>query len=151
MSGMKIQKTGPASIVLVLESAEATHEDLRKRALEALQREGISARGIPQLTAYTAGNQTVVFVMAEGDAYTYFGFACADDLMDAATEVGTLMPHADAMLCRAGGQLYLATANHGAGELLREYASVVSAEPEGCHDADMLIPSDAFNILSGKC
>lgn len=62
---MKIQKTGPDSVLMVLNAAELQDdEDLRRRACEALASEGIPAGTSPEVTAYTAGGKTVVFVCA---------------------------------------------------------------------------------------
>ena len=79
---MKIQKTGPDSVLLVMDAAELRGEnDLRRRAFEALESEGIPVGGAPELTAYTAGDKTVVFVCASAQNDTYFGFDSADDLL----------------------------------------------------------------------
>lgn len=149
---MKIQKTGPDSVLMVLNAAELQKEtDLRRRACEALASEGITAGTFPEMTAYTVGDKTVVFVYAGEQRDTYFGFDTADDLLDAAYEAERLFPEAGARLCRADGRLYLATACHSAAELLREYASEIVEDDEFCEDGEIIIAQGAFQILSGRC
>lgn len=149
---MKIQKTGPDSVLMVLNASELQGEkDLRRRACEALASEGIPTGESPEVTAYTAGDKTVVFVCAGGRHDTYFGFDSADDLLDAAYEAERLFPGAGARLCRVDGRLYLATACCRASELLREYASEVIESSEFCQNGEVIIAQSAFQILSGRC
>ena len=149
---MKIQKTGPDSVLLMLDAAELRGEnDLRKRAFEALESEGIPAGNAPELTAYTAGDKTVVFVCAGAQNDTYFGFDNAADLLDAAFEAERLFPDAGARLCRVNGRLYLATPCNRAAELLREYASDILKNDEFYADSEVIIARSAFQILSGRC
>ena len=149
---MKIQKTGPDSVLMVLNAAELQDdEDLRRRACEALASEGIPAGTSPEVTAYTAGGKTVVFVCAGGQSDTYFGFDSADDLLDAAYEAERLFPDASARLCRVDGRLYLATPCRRAGELLREYTSEVVENNRFCENGEVIIAQSAFQILSGRC
>ena len=149
---MKIQKTGPDSVLMVFSAAELkSKDDLRQRAFEALKQEGIPAGNAPELTAYTAGDKTVVFVNASVTADTYFGFDSASDLLDAAYEAERLFPDAGARLYRVGRRLYLATPCHHASELLREYAVDVIEHDTFCEDCEMMIAHSAFQILSGRC
>ena len=150
---MKVQKTGPESVLLVLETAELPDGyDLKKQAVEVLKGMGISTESSPELTAYSAGGQTMVFVSAvHGQAVTYYGFSDTDALMDAALEVRRLFPEAEAGLCRQDGKLYVATTGCGPGELLREFAErVIRAEDFG-DDFELLLPEKAFQILAGRC
>ncbi len=151
---MKVQRTGPDSILLVLNTDEVQGEyDLRRRALEALEQEGISAGDDPELTAYSAGGKTVVFVRAAAQVYTdtYFGFDSTEDLLDAACEAERLFPDASARLCRIDGRYYLATSCGGPGELLREYAGDMIEAEDLCEDCEVLIAQGAFQVLSGRC
>lgn len=149
---MKIQKTGPDSVLMVMDAAELQGEsDLRRRAFEALESEGITVGSAPELTAYTAGDKTVVFVCAGTQSDTYFGFESADDLLDAAFEAERLFPKAKARLCRVNGRLYLATPCRHAAELLREYTLDIIEHDEFCEDSEVIIARSAFQILSGRC
>lgn len=149
---MEIQKTGPDSVLMVLNAAEVKNkDDLRQRAFEALKQEGIPADGAPELTAYTAGDKTVVFVNAGVPVDTYFGFDSADDLLDAAYEAERLFPDARARLYRVKGRLYLATSCHRAAELLREYAADIIEQDEFNEDCETVIAHSAFQVLSGRC
>lgn len=149
---MKVQKTGPDSVLVVLDAAElGDGQDLRSRAFEALEREGIPAVGEPELTAYTAGSETVLFVCAAAREDTYFGFDSADDLLDAASEAQRLFPEAGARLCRADDRLYLATSCRRAAELLREYAAEIVENGDFTEESETIIAHGAFQILSGRC
>ena len=149
---MKVQKTGPDSVLLVLNVSELQDEnELRRRAREALASEGIPAGETPEMTAYTAGGKAVVFVCAGERHDTYFGFDTADDLMDAACEAERLFPKAGASLRRADGRFYLTTDCRHAAELLREYASVIAEDGRLCENSEVILAQGAFQILSGRC
>lgn len=149
---MKVQRIGPDSLLLVLDRTECPEEqDLRQQASAALRQEGIAETEEPELTAYTAGRQTLVFVKACAHGITYFGFEQAEDLLDAAREAGRLFPGAAAQLCRKAGRFYLATSSASAAELLREYAWDIREESTIDRTAEVLIPANAFEILSGRC
>lgn len=150
---MKVQKTGPDSILLVLNATELQEsgKDLRRRARDALASEGIPTGESPEVTAYTAGDQTVVFVCAGAQDDTYFGFDSADDLLDAAYEASRLFPDTGASLYRVDGRLYLATTCRHAGRLLGEYAGEILKDDAVCGERERLIAKNAFQILSGRC
>ena len=150
---MRIQRTGPDSVLLVLDSGELGDAcELRRQAKAALESAGISAEYGPEFTAYSSGGKTVVFVTAGHEpADTYFGFPGAEALMDAACEAERLFPAAEAKLCCMDGRFYLATACGGAGELLREYAVNVMDAGDVCGDCRVLLAENAFQILSGRC
>ena len=148
---MKVQRIGPDSLLLVLDRTELPEgTDLRQQAAAALRQEGIAPAEEPELTAYTAGCQTLVFVQACAHGTTYFGFEQAEDLLDAAREAGRLFPDAPAQLIRKAGRFYLVTAFAPAAELLREYAWDIRAESAIDRAAEVLIPANAFEILSGR-
>lgn len=149
---MKIQKTGPDSVLVVLGTDEFCGEnDLRRKAYEALKSEGIVTGDPPVLTAYTSGSMTIVFVRANVHEYTYFEFNSAEDLIDAAFEARNLLPGSNAKLLRMNERLFIATDCSKACELLREYAFEVIEDHNFGSDAEILISEEAFKILTGRC
>lgn len=149
---MKVQRIGPDSLLLVLDQTELLDDqNLRRQASAALEREGMSPCEEPALTAYTAGQKTLVFVQIGVHNTTYFGFQNAEDLLNAAHEAGRLFPQTAAQLYREAGCFYLATASSRAADLLREYTWDIRDGSAADSVAELLIPANAFEILSGRC
>ncbi len=134
---MRIQRTGPDSVLVVVENAELTG-DIESHARAALVQEGIEVTGRPDCDAYTAGRETLIFARARHNA-VYYEFACVEDLIDAARMVRrmNLKCLSGISLLRGQANYYIACTGSGAEAVLAEYACRLPDGPrESCRNFD---------------
>lgn len=130
---MRIQKTGPDSVLVIADTAELTG-DIESHARAALAQEGIAVPGRPDCDAYTAGGETLIFARA-GHSVVYYQFACAEDLIDAARLMRRMGLGAGASLLRGRECYYIAYSGTAPDAVLGEYARRLSGDvPETCRN-----------------
>ncbi len=132
---MRIQKTGPDSVLVVADNTELTG-DIESHARAALVQEGIEVPGRPDCDAYTAGGETLIFARARQSA-AYYQFSCAEDLIDAARLMRRLGLGAGATLLRGRDCYYIACTGAAPDAVLGEYAQRLPGLPrETCRNFD---------------
>ena len=133
---MRIQKTGPDSVLVIADNAELTG-DIESHARAALVQEGIAVPGRPDCDAYTAGGETLIFARA-GHSKVYYQFACAEDLIDAARLMRRMGIGTGVSLLRGQECYYIAYAGAAPDAVLGEYARRLPGLPqEACRNFDV--------------
>lgn len=125
---MIIQKVGPDS-VLVIAGKDELGENISYYARLALNEAGINYSGCPHCDAYTLGDEMLLFARA-GNAYAYYKFACADDLIDAARQLRLAGKKCRAAILLGEGSEYIVRMERF-DIILNEYAQLLDAAPNG--------------------
>ena len=147
---MEVQKTGPDSVLVVLDTRDGGITALRECARAALEIEGIDSSGSPELTAFSIGDMTIVFVRAN-TGYSYFIFDSGEDLMDAAAHIHNIRAGADAKLLRYKDKFYIKTRDRRIDTVIGEYARAADQSVAAYERySSVIIDRRAFDILSGE-
>ena len=138
MEAVKIQKTGPDSVLVCAKPGELAG-NIESHARNALAQAGIETVGTPEWDSFCGAGEMLLFCRA-GKQSAFYTFRCAEDLIDAARALRGKAPGR----LYAGDRTYYLEVKGNAPQALSEYAFALGKAPD---EALTELCEDAFERL----